>query len=352
MNLLSKNKKQFVLPVLVCTSSILSLVGMTQVIAQAQVPSAPLSPNDPKAKLDPNLLNVPSAKPLVSNSLENSQSKTVQAVTYDIKTGVTQLGSVQSATAASATPIVGAPGGGLTSNTKPESSVGGVKPNSIIGTDNRQLITTTTTYPWRAMTKLYVTYPNNKTYGCSGTLIAAKYVLTAGHCVYNKDRGGYAKKIEVVPGLSGTYKPYGSVFSTKIRTYSNYTTNKDKNYDIALLTIDKSIGNTTGWLGYTYYSTINGVTGHLAGYPDDKGGKNLYYHYGPISSSTSMRVSYSIDTYDGQSGSGVYRIINNKDRYVFAVHTHGLSSGVTTNSGTRLDSKKTSDIKSWIQSGN
>ncbi|MFB8787928.1 MAG: trypsin-like serine protease [Potamolinea sp.] len=351
MKFLSTNKKQFIFPVVVCTSYILSFAGMTQALPQPQVPSAPLSPTDPAAKLDPTLWNVPVAKPPVSNSQENSPSRTVQTVTYDLKTGVTQLGPVQPVTPGSATPLVGAPSGGLSPNAKPEASSGGVKPNSVIGTDNRQLISDTTIYPWRAMTKLYVTYPNNKTYGCSGTLIAAKYVLTAGHCVYNKDRGGYAKKIEVVPGLNGTYKPYGSAFSTKLRTYSNYTTSKDKNYDIALVTLDRTIGNSTGWLGYTYYSSINGVTGHIAGYPGDKdGAKKLYYHYGPISSSTSMRVNYSIDTYNGQSGSGVYRVVNN-ERYVFAVHTHGLSSGVTTNSGTRLDSKKTTDIKNWITSG-
>lgn len=356
MKLLRTNKKQFVLPLVIGTSYFLSFAGVIQTLPQAQasqVPSAPLSPTNPAAKLDANLLNVPVDKPPVSTSGVANQATTVQTVTYDLKTGITQLGSVQPVNSASATSIISAPSMGLSSNTQVENSTGGDKPNSIIGADNRQLITNTTTYPWRAMTKLYVTYPNNKTYGCSGTLIAAKYVLTAGHCIYNKDRGGYAKKVEVIPGLNGTYKPYGSVHGTKLRTYTNYTNTKDKNYDIALVTVDKTIGNTTGWLGYAYYSTINGTTGHLAGYPGDKdGAKKLYYHYGPISSSTSMRVSYSIDTYDGQSGGGVYKIVNNKDRYVFAVHTHGTSPGVTTNSGTRLDSKKTSDIKAWITSGN
>jgi V8-like Glu-specific endopeptidase len=231
-----------------------------------------------------------------------------------------------------------------------QSPTGGVKPNSIIGTDNRTKITATTSYPWRTVTKLIVTFPKGKG-GCTGTIIAAKYVLTAGHCVHNKAYGGSAKKIEVIPGLNGTYKPYGSAFATKYRTYTNWTSSADKNHDFALLTLDRSIGNSTGTLGYASYSSVNGLTGHIAGYPCDKGGLHLYYHYGLISSSTSNRLSYQIDTYGCQNGSGIYRIVDGK-RYVFGVHAYGVgSSSPNHNSGTRIDSTKFNSIKSWIASG-
>ncbi len=77
----------------------------------------------------------------------------------------------------------------------------------------------------------------------------------------------------------------------------------------------------------------------------------LYYHYGPIASSTSYRLSYQIDTSGGQSGSGIYYKDNASKRYVFGVHTNGTSSPTGYNSGTRLDSKKFNDLKSWIASG-
>jgi V8-like Glu-specific endopeptidase len=195
-----------------------------------------------------------------------------------------------------------------------------------------------------------VTFPKGKG-GCTGTIVAAKYVLTAGHCVYNKAYGGWAKKIEVIPGLSGTYKPYGSAFSTKVRSYTGWTSSQKSDYDIALITLDRSIGSKTGWLGYAYYPSINGVTGNITGYPGDKdNGLYPYYHSGPIARSTSYRLSYQIDTSGGQSGSGIYRIVSD-NRYVFGVHTNGTSSPTGYNSGTRLDSKKFNDIKSWIASG-
>lgn len=348
------NKKNWILPLLTGASCLLSLNGTTQILpvtAQATTPQGVLSPNNPAAKLDPSLVNVPSVVPPTPSKNESanlSAAAAGQSVGYDPTTGTTQIIPKNSSelTSGSSYPNFGSRGPiGSESRARAGSSQ-----ESVIGPDGRVLITNTAIYPWRAQAKLFVTFPNGKTSGCSGTLIQAKYLLTAGHCVHNKSYGGWYTKIEVVPGLNDTYKPYGSAFATYARTYQGWINNQNSNFDMALVTLDRNIGSTTGWLGYNYYSTINGVTGNIAGYPGDKGGLKLYYHSGSISSSTAQRVSYSIDTYPGQSGSGVYRITDGK-RYVFAVHTNGTTAGVTTNSGTRLDSAKVGNITSWIATG-
>lgn len=359
-----KSRKKLALILLAGTSYLASFSGMVQAQANTptlQVPKAPLLPTDPRAILDPALVNVPDVSaPQSSRSQTRTNSSTSNsAISYDLATGKVQLGGSLSATTTRASSLISPPSPGSSTNvvaeprTDVQSSAGGAKPRSVIGTDSRTRVTNTTAYPWRTVTKLFVTFPkSNSPSGCSGTLIAAQYVLTAGHCVYNKASGGYAKKIEVIPGLSGTYKPYGSAYAKKIRAYTAWTSSQNSNYDFALITLDRPIGNSTGWLGYTTYSSVNGITGNIAGYPGDKGGTYLYYHSGRISSSTSYRLYYQIDTYGGQSGSGIYYIDSQNNRYIFGVHTTGVTpSSPSYNSGTRIDAEKYNYITSAIASG-
>ncbi|HYE72660.1 MAG TPA: trypsin-like serine protease, partial [Blastocatellia bacterium] len=222
---------------------------------------------------------------------------------------------------------------------------------SVIGSDGRIKITNTTSYPWRAITKLYMKFPNGLTYSCSGTLINAKYVLTAGHCIHSKSDGGWATSVTVIPGLNGSYKPYGQTHATYLRSYTGWTVSESSNHDFGLITLAAPLGSSTGWLGLKAYSSVDGLTSNIAGYPGDKdSGLGLYYHWGPINSSNAYRVFYQIDTYSGQSGSGVYYIEPGPLRYVFAVHTNGAGSG-SYNSGCRINSSKFSSIVSWMASG-
>lgn len=64
--------KQWIFTLIAGASITLSLVGLTQALPQrdlAQNRSTPLSPNDPGAKLDPNLVNVPA---MPEQNTENS----------------------------------------------------------------------------------------------------------------------------------------------------------------------------------------------------------------------------------------------------------------------------------------
>lgn len=317
----------------------------------------PLSPDDPRAQLDPNLLNIPPIRPPKTKyrKLNISASYGTREVYFDVSTQTEYRGDEPEWNAVhkpqkslgTGQKTLRVPGD-LGSNLNEDVLTDLIHLEKVIGKDDRQKIADTTKYPWRTICKLYMTFPNGSQYIGSGTLIASKYVLTAGHCVYSKADGGWAKSIQVIPGLNGTYKPYGSAWAARLRTYTGWTSNENSDHDFALITLKTNIGDSTGWLGYAYYSNINGVTGNLSGYPGDlSNGLCQYYHYGPILSSTQYRVYYKIDTYGGQSGSGVYRIAGG-NRYVFAVHTTGYA---TQNGGTRIDKNKFDSIKSWIASG-
>ena len=64
-----------------------------------------------------------------------------------------------------------------------------------------------------------------------------------------------------------------------------------------------------------------------------------------INSVSSRQVFYDIDTYGGQSGSGVYRI-SGGGRYAFGIHAYGVGSRPL-NSATRITGSVFENLSSW-----
>jgi V8-like Glu-specific endopeptidase len=307
----------------------------------------PLPVNHPEAKVDPRLLLSPPIDPGRVN-IGPGTAADARGISYDVATGQVRMDNPSTNFSG---PTVSEPFAGFTGGAWLGGDNGrGIQ--SVIGADTRVKITNVTVYPWRTVCKLYMRFPNGKNYIGSGILVANKYILTAGHCIHSRADGGWATRVEVVPGQRGSYRPYGSALATRLRSYTGWTSSSNTNFDLALVTLNRTIGNSTGWLGYAAYSTINGLNAQTAGYPGDRdGGVNMYYTYGPITSSNAWKGFYKFDTAGGQSGSGVWRITgsgSNLKRYVFVIHTTGYT---TYNGGTRITTDRFNNIRSWIASG-
>ncbi len=79
----------------------------------------------------------------------------------------------------------------LYGQTEQEKNIQTLQPSSIIGTDERVRISSTTSFPYRATVQLSIKYPNtSSTYGCTGFLVNPNTVVTAGHCVYSRIMDG------------------------------------------------------------------------------------------------------------------------------------------------------------------
>jgi V8-like Glu-specific endopeptidase len=221
---------------------------------------------------------------------------------------------------------------------------------TVHGTDGREQITTTSIYPWRATASLLITARDNSQWIGTAWFIGPHTLATAGHCVCIKNSGvpgrdGFVKKIVVMPGRNGSVLPYGSVTSTNFRSVKGWSDSGKEEFDYGVIILPSNLGNTTGWFGLAAYGDgdLSGKTVNIAGYPGDKASGTLWYDAGAVASVGARKIYYDIDTYGGQSGAAVYRIVNGS-RYGVGIHAYG---GATTNSATRIIKPVFDNLVAW-----
>lgn len=198
-------------------------------------------------------------------------------------------------------------------------------PESVCGSDGRVRVTATTRIPWRWICQLIITRRDGRQSRCTGWFIGPCTVMTAGHCVFSHSAGGWARRIEVIPGMNGGSRPYGSQTSTRFRSVTGWTRDQSVNYDYgAIILPNNSLGNRVGWFGFASLSTssLNNLLVNNSGYAGDKPFGTQWFNAGRITNVTSRRLYYMLDTYGGQSGSPTWRY-NNGQRHAVGIHAYG-----------------------------
>jgi V8-like Glu-specific endopeptidase len=228
----------------------------------------------------------------------------------------------------------------------------------IIGTDERTRISPTTAFPWRAICALKITAQNGTRWIGTGWMVSPRTVITAGHCVYMHDQGGWAKSIEVIPAQDGlNVKPFGTAMATTFRSVTGWTQskNRENDYGAIILPTNKRLGDQTGYFGYAVREDayLAAAVMNLSGYPGDKpasstpkGTEQWFMALKPKSISSRV-ITYNIDTMGGQSGAPVWIKVGDA-RYVIGIHTNGHSTG---NSATRITQGVFNNIQAWKAQG-
>lgn len=217
----------------------------------------------------------------------------------------------------------------------------------IIGADDRVRITQTTALPWRRICALRITFPSGTTYRGTGFLIGPRAVATAGHCVYLHNQGGWARRIEVIPGCDGSARPFGQVESTAFRSVGGWVSGRkpESDYGCVVLPPNAFGGRNLGSFGFAAFDpqVLLAQPAVVSGFPGDKPFAEMWGMARQIKSITGKTLIYDIDTVGGQSGAPVY-VKRNGQRYVVGIHNYGAATG---NSATRVTHEVYQRLLGW-----
>lgn len=216
---------------------------------------------------------------------------------------------------------------------------------SIIGNDDRTLVSNVTDYPFSSIVFISISY-NGQSYRGSGVMIGENKVLTGAHVVHDKTKGGFPQSVTVIPARDNNTIPFGISKAKKIsitRGFLSDDTLTRMQHDYAVIELEESIGTKTGWLGInSLFDTANPVT--LTGYPGEKQ-YQMYTETGyldPLSANINNVFSTKMDGTSGNSGSPMY---TNK-KQVVAIYNY---SGGTLNYCTPVVGQNYPSIYRMIQ---
>jgi V8-like Glu-specific endopeptidase len=223
---------------------------------------------------------------------------------------------------------------------------------AIIDSDDRVVVPAATdTPPYSAYAQVISLFPDGTLSQGTATMISPYDLLTSAHDIYDKGYGGYAEKVQVIPGRMGDVLPYGIheviKFSTK-NTWrdTNASANELSLSDYGVITVNSAIGYVTGWIDYAMVNDLTdtiGSTFSSIGYPTDKGGELLHVGVGTVDR-VEGEVFYFEDDLDvmlGQGGSPL--IVNNQnENYIVGLVSDQLIG--TNENGVLAFSKTSFDV--------
>ena len=215
---------------------------------------------------------------------------------------------------------------------------------SIIGPDNRVRVTPTTSFPARAT--VLVTFSFGR---CTGWLIGANTVVTAGHCVHPGGGGSFypTSSYRIYPGRNGAASPYGSCTAKWLASVEGWTVSGSDQYDYAAIKLNCSVGNTTGWYGFFWQeASLTGLPTTINGYPGDKP-LTQWRSADRVRSAEVRRVFYQNDTVGGVSGAPVWYNRSGCGLCSMAVHAYGAAGTPPLNHGTRITRPVFSNLIAW-----
>jgi V8-like Glu-specific endopeptidase len=207
--------------------------------------------------------------------------------------------------------------------------------------------------PLRFVCKLLVQAGNGAIYHGTGFLVAPRTVITAGHCVFDHNAGGWARCIWAYPSLEGRSAPCGAFLSRTFETSAGWRDDRDPecDYGAVFLEGDAADGAAIAFRAATDDELtgrrlfINGYPAatRIEGHQADNDLLSLWQGDSPVAALHARLLEYAADTYGGQSGSPVF-IKDGAAFVVVGIHTYG---GAETNACTRVVPAVATNLARW-----
>jgi glutamyl endopeptidase len=159
------------------------------------------------------------------------------------------------------------------------------------------------------------------------------------------------KGTDFCPGANGTTFPYGSCTAVTPRSNTAWTVDGSVDADYGGVTMNCTVGNTTGWFGaYATTASLVGTSTIVQGYPGDKA-QQQWTATDQVRENTALRLYYDNDTVDGSSGSAVYNVraagsAACAGQCSLAFHARSIAANGH-NSGPRMTSSRLTMVVGW-----
>jgi V8-like Glu-specific endopeptidase len=354
-------------------------VGFASAALAAQEPQA-VPESRPRARLLEQLRTAPPA-PIHPGSRagrlpESAAPERRRSIGIDLSTGIESVAPVPTGVPDSGESLSSPPQPGQ-SPTFPEPHrprpdgrlEAGADPVDIAAVTPPSPLINTLTFPYNSVHKLLMRFESGGEdyyYVCSAGAIGSFQLLTAAHCIYNHDPNNdgstsdadwaaevwaWAAQTDQVSPIGDVDFPYGEAKATYVRSYSGWINSQDLNHDMAVITVNRRVGDRTGWMGRetnTPVSTLN-FSGYPAETPYVPAGTPYQYpggDAGNVLSYTTNRIGLAAYVYGGHSGGPAWRLDNTGGRWIQGVNS--TSNRVGSANETRLTNEKFTDIDNYL----
>jgi V8-like Glu-specific endopeptidase len=215
-----------------------------------------------------------------------------------------------------------------------------------------QRIPDTTQTPYRYTCFLEITPQSGPALQGTGWLAGPRTVITAGHCLFQRNLNTWASTIRVHIAMDGPTQYYQIQDSHNLHSVAQWVSEGQEAYDYGAIILNTPVDAGSFGLHDASDGDLQSLLVSLLGYPlllaDD--GTTVRSDNGTmwgdqtfLSSVQPAQIFYGMQALPGMSGGPVFYTFNG-GRYVVGIHNYGSPSG---NYATRITAPVKKDILAW-----